>query len=136
MTVVTLDQQAVVRARRRHRAVRPQLLTRQQLDRRAGPVKAFDNLVAAIEDDLGGTAALSAIERELVEIFCGAAISVRMLNAEVARGRDVDLAALAAAGGLALKVASRLGIKRRQHDNVSLSDYLASRGNDVQDAAP
>jgi hypothetical protein len=56
-----------VRSPRRHRATKPQLLTRDQLDGRTGAAKLFDRLVVDIENDLGGREQLSTIERTLVE---------------------------------------------------------------------
>ena len=43
---------------KRGRRVKPYLLTRDQLDGRTGAAKAFDALVIAIENDLGGPDAL------------------------------------------------------------------------------
>src|SRR5215831_10590994 len=97
------------RARRKpHRATRPQLLTRDQLDGRTNAAKVFDRLVIDIEGDLGGRDQLSTIERALVEAFAGAAVTLQHLNTKLALGEEIDLAQHAQAVGTMVRVASRL----------------------------
>src|SRR5215470_17239520 len=78
--------------RRAHRARRPQLLTRDQLDGRTNAAKVFDRLVVDIEGDLGGHDQLSTIERALVEAFAGAAVTLQHLNTKLALGEGIDFA--------------------------------------------
>jgi len=80
-----------VRARRRHRSVRPQLLNIKGLDRRTAARKAFDVLVAEIEHDLGGGEQLSAIEKSLIQAYAGSAILLDDLNARVVLGQEIDV---------------------------------------------
>ena len=87
-------------SRRRHRASRPQLLTRDQLDGRTSAAKVFDRLVAAIEADLGGADQLSAIERNLIQAFAGAAVTLHHLNARLMAGEEIMIV-LIASGNLA-----------------------------------
>ena len=91
---------------RPHRSTRQRLLTRNQLDGRTSAAKLFDRLVAAIEVDLGGHDQLSTIERALVEAFAGAAVTLHHLNTRLALG----------AVSAMVRVASRLGLQRRQKD--------------------
>jgi hypothetical protein len=64
-------------AKRRNKGrIRPQLLTRAELDGRTNAAKLFDKLVVDIENDLGGRDQLSTIERVLVEGFVGAAVTL------------------------------------------------------------
>ena len=107
-----------------HRATRPQLLTRDRLDGRTGAAKVFDRLVADIENDLGGHAALSTIERALVEAFAGAAVTLQHLNARLALGQSIDLAQHAQAVSAMVRVASRLGLQRRAKDVPTLADGI------------
>jgi hypothetical protein len=102
-----------VASARQHRATRPQLLTRDQLDGRTNAAKLFDRLVSEIESDLGGHAALSTIQRQLVEAFVGATITLHNLNAQLALGQPIDLAEHAQAISAMVRVASRLGLQRR-----------------------
>jgi hypothetical protein len=111
--------------RRPHRATRPQLLTRDQLDGRSNAAKAFDRLVADIEADLGGHDQLSTIERALVEAFAGACVTLQHLNTQLALGQSIDLAQHAQAVSAMVRVASRLGLQRRTRDvSPSLNDIL------------
>src|SRR5262245_60796207 len=58
--------------RRKHRATKPQLLTRDQLDKRSNAAKQFDAIADGIAQDLGGEDQLSTVQRHLVEAFAGA----------------------------------------------------------------
>lgn len=116
------------RRRRTGRPTRPQLLTREQLDGRTNAAKFFDRLVRDIENDLGGRDALSTIERTLIEAYVGACVTLHSLNAQLALGQQIDLSQHAQAVTAMVRVASRLGLQRRQRDvTPSLSDYLATR---------
>ena len=107
----------VARAKRRPRGpARPQLLTRGQLDGRTAAAKSFDALVVAIENDLGGPGALSAIERSLVEAFVGSTIILQNLNARVCLGQEIDITDLSHSISSMVRVASRLGEQRRARD--------------------
>jgi hypothetical protein len=108
-----------------HRAVAPQLLTRDKLDTRRGAVKVFDAHARAIQNDLGGVDRLSAIELALVDTFVGASLTMSNMNCRIMLGEEVDMGLHALVGGLMVKLASRLGIERRPRDvSPSLSDYL------------
>jgi hypothetical protein len=110
--------------RRQHKATRPQLLTRAQLDGRTSAAKAFDQLVTDIEADLGGRDQLSTIERALIEAFAGAAL--HHLNTQLALGQQIDLSQYAQVVSAMVRVASRLGLQRRSRDvTPTLSEYLA-----------
>jgi len=110
---------------RQHKATRPQLLTRAELDGRTNAAKAFDRLVRDIEVDLGGPDQLSTIERALVEAFAGAAVTLQHLNTRLALGQEIDLGQYAQVVSAMVRVASRLGLRRRARDlTPSLSDLL------------
>jgi hypothetical protein len=66
-----------------------QLLSRATLDGRTNAATTFDRLVADIQADLGGRAALSAIEVALIEGFAGAAVTLDGLNAQLLLGQPV-----------------------------------------------
>jgi hypothetical protein len=111
---------------RLHRATKPQLLTRSQLDGRTNAAKYFDQLASSIETDLGGRDALSTIELALVEAFCGAAVTLNHLNANLALGQKIDFSEHAQAVSAMVKVASRLGLARRSKviSPPSVADYV------------
>jgi hypothetical protein len=111
--------------RRSKKPTRPQLLTRDQLDGRTNAAKAFDQLVADIEADLGGHDRLSAIELQLIEGFAGAAVTLQHLNTQLALGQPIDLSQHAQCVSAMVRVASRLGLQRRAKDvGPSLGDLL------------
>jgi hypothetical protein len=112
--------------RRNKKRVRPQLLTRAELDGRTNAAKLFDRLVVDIENDLGGRSALSTIELALIEGFVGAAVTLHHLNTKLALGQDIDLNQHAQAVSAMVRVATRLGISRRAKEVPSLAEYLAS----------
>jgi hypothetical protein len=112
-------------ARRRHRATKPQLLTREALDKRTNAAKAFAQIVTDIEIDLGGADRLSTIERALIEAFAGACITLQHLNVKLALGEEIDLGQHAQAVSAMVRVASRLGLERRAKDvGPTLGDLL------------
>ena len=122
--------------RRSKRATRPQLLMRSQLDGRTNAAKFFDSLVADIEADLSGRDQLTAIQRALVEAFAGACVSLQHLNAKLALGEEIDISQHAQCVGAMVRVASRLGIERRQKDiTPTLADIAREIGADKERAA-
>jgi len=96
----------------------------------------FDKLVADIEADLGGRDQLSTIEVALVEAFAGAALTLHHLNARLALGQPIDLSQHAQCVGAMVRVASRLGLQRRQNDvtSMSLAEYLTSHASEESEA--
>jgi hypothetical protein len=92
---------------------RNQLLRRDQLDGRTNGAKFFHRLAADLERDLGGADRLTAVEKSLVEAFCGARILVDHLNTKLARGDAVAPAEHSQATSTLMRLASRLGLPRR-----------------------
>jgi hypothetical protein len=112
------------RARTRQGKVR--LLQRSQLDGRTAAAQAFDQLVADIENDLGGRDQLTAIEKSLVEGFAGATIILQSLNAQMALGQAIETADVGLAISAMVRVASRLGEQRRARDVTVRSTQTSS----------
>jgi hypothetical protein len=104
------------RRKRKHVAVKPPLLTRDVIDGRTSVAKAFDKLVDDIHSDLGGREALSAIELALVEAFVGASVTLDQLNAKLLLGEKIDLSQHSQASNAMVRIASRLGLRRRPRD--------------------
>jgi hypothetical protein len=116
---------------RQTRAGRNRLLNRESLDGRTIVAKVFDRLVAAIHADLGGRDQLTAIELALVEAFAGSAVTLNNLNTRILTGAEIDNAMItmhAQAISAMVRVASRLGLQRRQRDlSPTLEQYLAAK---------
>jgi len=102
--------------RKRRKADLPRMLRKGHLDGRTSAAKLFDRLTGAIEADLGGADQLSAIERNLVQAFAGAAVTLHHLNARLMAGEEINLAQHAQAVTAMVRVASRLGLQRRPKD--------------------
>jgi len=113
------------------------LITRNAIDGRTLALKAFDKQVAQITADLGGN--LSAIEQSLVEAYCGATLVVNHLTARMLDGENISLTKYSAACGALVRIATRLGIKRRvpSSETPSLGSYLQDRAepDDADDEA-
>jgi hypothetical protein len=110
-----------------HRAVAPQLLTRASLDSRRSAVRVFDQHARTIQNDLGGADRLSAIELDLIEAFVGASLTMQAMNARLCLGEEIDHGLHALVAGAMVRLASRLGLQRRQRDITvpSLEEYAA-----------
>ena len=122
-----------VRGRRPHRSVRPKLLNIKGLDRRTAARKAFDALVAEIEHDLGGREQLSAIEKSLIQAYAGSAILLDDLNARVVLGQEIDVGTHAQVTSALVRIASRLGLQRRQRDvTPTVEEYLRSKRQELR----
>jgi hypothetical protein len=75
--------------------------------------------------DLGGSDALSTVEFNLVEAFAGAAVHVHDLNARLLAGEKIDLQQQAMAISSLVRIASRIGTRRRPKDvTPDLRTYL------------
>ena len=112
--------------RRKRNQPKPQPLTRSALDGRTAAAKLFDKLAAEIEIDLGGRNQLSTIERALIEAFVGSCVSLQNLNAKLALCQTIDLSEHASVVSAMVRVASRLGLQRRQKDvSPNLDDIAA-----------
>ena len=124
-----------VSTRRRHIATKPQLLHRSRLSQSFGAVKEFNALVASVETDLGGRDQLSAIERALVEAFASSTIVLNNLSTKMLMGEKIDTSEHSAAVGAMVRVATRLGLRRRPKDVSvpSLARYLATKGREGGD---
>jgi hypothetical protein len=114
--------------KRRHRASKPQLISRHTLDRRTNAARTFDRLVADIESDLGGSDHLSAIQRQLIEAFAGSAVLLDSLNTAVLCGRKVAVGEHSVVASTMVRIAARLGLRRRPRDvTPTVDEYLASK---------
>ena len=122
------------RLRRNHHASGVQLLRRDALDGRTRPAQLFDRLVAEIRSDLGGSDQLSAIERTLIDGYCGACVLLDDANARILLGQDVDVSVMSQLINSMTKIASKLGLQRRLKDvSPDLQTYLQARAQQTND---
>jgi hypothetical protein len=88
-------------------------------------LRACNRLVSEIEADLGGRDQLSAIELTLIEGYAGAAVALQDMNARRALGQPIDLAEHSQVASTMVRIASRLGLRKRMRDvTPSLGDIL------------
>lgn len=111
--------------KRRHRAIKPQLLTRASLDQRSNAAKMFDQLVSSIEADLGGRDQLSTIEISLIEGFAGSSVVLNDLNTRLALGQAIDLAEHASVCSSMVRIAAKIGLSRRSRVVNGLVEAVA-----------
>jgi hypothetical protein len=62
-----------------------------------------------------------------VEGFAGACLLLDQLNARLLQHQSIDLSEFAQASNAMVRIASRLGLKRRAKDALTLDQYLAER---------
>jgi hypothetical protein len=116
--------------RRSHHAVRPQLQTIATLDGRTNAAKLFKKLIANIETDLGGHDELSEIEVQLVEAYAGSSVLLANLNAKIALGEDISAGEHALIASTMVRLAGKLGLRRRPRDvTPNLDDLLREEAN-------
>jgi hypothetical protein len=99
------------RKRKRKNPPKPKLLTRNDLDQRSSAAKAFDRLFSSIAADLGND--LTAVEKALIEGFCGATVLLQSLNTRLARGEAINLSEHAAVCSSMVRIAAKIGLSRR-----------------------
>jgi hypothetical protein len=119
---------------RKHVATKPQLLHRARLDQRSGAAREFDTLVASVEADLGGRDQLSAIERALVEAFASSTIVLNHLSTRLLMGEKIDISEHSSVVGAMVRVASRLGLRRRPREvnTPTLKDIVDEYSEDAE----
>jgi hypothetical protein len=110
--------------RRPHRRSKPQLLTPKDLDRRSNSYKAFTQLTAEIENDLGGRDALSTVARTLIEAYASAAVVLQHFSTQLALGQKIDLSQFTGVASSLVRIGSRLGLERRAREVESLDAFL------------
>ena len=113
--------------RRRPKHVpKPRPMSPNRLDARLAATKQFENIVSSIAADLGGESNLTTVQRELIDAFAGAAISVNDLNARLLLGRKINLATQATAISSLVRLACRIGTVRvpRDVEESLLTRYL------------
>jgi hypothetical protein len=87
------------------------LPNRDNLDGRTHAAKAFERLYGDISSDLGND--LTAVERALVEGFCGSVVVLQALNTKLALGEAIDLTEHASVCSSMVRIAAKIGLSRR-----------------------
>ena len=83
--------------RRKHRRSKPQLLTRDHLDKRSNAFRLSEEITAKLVADLGGFDRLNTKQRMAVEAMVGAYIIQHNIITRMLMGEDIDVSAHASA---------------------------------------
>ena len=88
----------------------------------------FSKMTRDIIADLGGRRQLTRMELELIQVFCGAATQARYLNHQIFLGEiaEVDFSGYANMASTMLRIASKLGMQRREIKGRTLGELLVA----------
>ena len=98
------------------------------IDGRTRPALAFKAAVADFISDLGGDAAVSRAELELIRRAAGLSVLAAQLEGEIVGGEDVNVERYVTVINAQRRVLVTFGLKRRARDvTPPLDGYLAAR---------
>lgn len=97
------------------------------VDGRSAVARRYRDITGAIVADQGGAAQCSESRQQLIRRFAAAAVLAEQLEAKLANGEEIDIAAHASLSSTLVRLASRIGINRVPRDVPTLADYLAAR---------
>jgi hypothetical protein len=130
---LALPSQPEARRPRRHRATKPKLISRSQIDQRSQAYKVFDRIVGDVTADLGGRDQVSAVEAALIESFAGVVVMLDDMNVRTLLGEKPDPFVYCQVASTLTRIASRLGLQRRARDvGTSLADVVAEHVREAQ----
>jgi hypothetical protein len=106
------------------------------IDQRSALARRYRDLVSSIAIDQGGADHLSESRLQLIRRFAGASALAEQVEARLAAGEPVDIGEYSQLTSTLVRLATRLGIDRRQRD-VTLDplEYAASYNSAEEDAA-
>ena len=126
------DLEPPLKHRRRHRRVKPQMLTMAALDRRSNAYRLAADLTAKMAAEAGGLDQLTIKQRCYLEGFIGSYIIQNDLLVRILQGEKIDLAAHAAAVSSMVRVGSRLPDRFQKDVTPSLEQYLREHAAEVE----
>ena len=119
--------------RRKHRRSKPQLLTRDHLDKRSNAFKLSEAITAKLVAELGGFDRLNTKQKMCVEAMTGAYIIQHNIITRMLMGEEIDVSAHASAVHSMLRAGACLPDPQPKDVTPTLSEYLQQ--NDVQEAS-
>jgi hypothetical protein len=124
------------RKRDRHRGGKLRLKTLDHIDKRTMAAIRTRELIAAIENDLGGTEHLTECTKQLVQRAALLSALIESNEAAWLSGNAVDLATYFTAVNSQRRILVTLGLERRSRDvTPDLQDYLAQHPAATEDPA-
>jgi hypothetical protein len=98
------------------------------VDGRSAQARRFKDITAQIVADQAGLSECSETRLQLIRRFAASAVLAEGLEAELANGKEIDVAKHALLCSTLTRLAQRIGIDRRSKlIGSTLSDYLASK---------
>ena len=110
--------------RRKHRRSKPQLLTRDHLDRRSNAYKLSEAITAKLVAELGGFDRLNTKQRMAVEAMVGAYIIQHNIITRMLMGEEIDVGAHASAVHSMLRAGACLPDPEPKDVTPTLAQYL------------
>ena len=104
--------------------MKPQLLTRDHLDRRSNAFKLSEEITAKLVAELGGSDRLNTKQRMAVEAMVGAYIIQHNIITRMLMGEDIDVSAHASAVHSMLRAGACLPDPQPKDVTPSLSEIL------------
>ena len=104
------------------------------VDGRSIVARRFRDIVSAMVADQGGTDQCSESRIQLIRRFAAAAVLAEQMEAELARGKSIDIREHALLCSTMVRVARQIGIERVPRNvTPSLSDYLELKAHEEQE---
>jgi hypothetical protein len=98
------------------------------IDQRSAVARRFRDICSAIASDQGGPDQLSEVRLQLTRRFAAAAVIAETMEAELARGKQIDVMKHAVLTSTMVRVARRIGINRvPKNVTPDLRDYIEAR---------
>jgi hypothetical protein len=103
------------------------------VDGRSVGARRYRDLVLEIVADQGGLEHCASARLQLIRRFAAASVLAEKLEAEIAAGQQIDIAAHAQLCSSLVRIAQRIGINRRLRNvTPSLQDYLEAHATEVE----
>lgn len=100
----------------------------QPVDGRTPTARRYRDLVAAVIDDAGGPDVVSEVVAQLARRFAALSILAEAMEAELAGGAEIDLAAFATISSTLTRLSTRIGITRKVKDiTPTIQDFISSK---------
>lgn len=105
--------------------------SRAVVKRSSDRARRYRDITRAMMDDQGGVDQCPEGRQQLIKRFAVAAVLAEQMEAQLARGEEIDIKAHALLSSTLVRIAQCLGVDRpAKNTRPSLSDYLAAKTNE------
>jgi hypothetical protein len=98
------------------------------IDGRSTIARRFRDVVRDIVSDHGGIEMVAETRLQLIRRFAANCVLAEAMEARLAQGETIDISEHCNLAGVAVRIATRLGLNRRPRDVTTLREYVAKRG--------